>query len=232
MTAISRHGLSGITSAKIAGAAGHTAASINFHFGSQEALLLATLTEVSEEFAEVMAGVLAEAGGDDLQSLLGIVDASLGRRLSEARKVAVWYAFLGESNARTDYQRVCGERDQAWSQTVIERCRRLIAAQGESLSRDAEAIALGLMGLIDQQWQGILFEGDGFDREAARRQCRAYLRSVFPSLATRLDAPAQARLREPEAPADPALRRTLPGWVYHSEEFHALEREKIFVPSW
>jgi AcrR family transcriptional regulator len=30
-----------------------TAASINFHFGSKEALLIATLREVSEEYADV-----------------------------------------------------------------------------------------------------------------------------------------------------------------------------------
>ena len=112
VAAISRHGLSELTSAKIAGTAGHTAASINFHFGSKEALLLATLREVSEEFAEVMATVLAEAGDDALLSLLGIIDASLSRRLSDSHKIAVWYAFLAESNARGDYQRICGERDQ------------------------------------------------------------------------------------------------------------------------
>ena len=100
VAAISRHGLSELTSAKIAGAAGHTAASINFHFGSKEALLLATLREVSEEFAEGMAAVLAEAGDDALLGLLGIIDASLSRRLSDSQKIAVWYAFLAESNAR------------------------------------------------------------------------------------------------------------------------------------
>ena len=57
VAAISQHGLAELTSAKIATAAGHTAASINFHFGSKEALLLATLREVSEEFSEVMARV-------------------------------------------------------------------------------------------------------------------------------------------------------------------------------
>lgn len=74
MAAIAEHGLSNLTSAKIAGFAGHTAASVNFHFGGKEALLLATLCEVSEEFAEVMANVQAEAGGDELQWLLGIVE--------------------------------------------------------------------------------------------------------------------------------------------------------------
>ena len=121
--AISRHGLSDLTSAKIAAAAGHTAASINFHFGSKEALLLATLSEVSEEFADVMAQVLEDTGGDALRSLLGIIDASLSRRLSGSEKIAVWYAFLAESSARADYQRICGDRDQAYSDTVTRLCR-------------------------------------------------------------------------------------------------------------
>src|SRR5918994_6984833 len=103
VTAISRYGLSEITSARIATAAGHTAASINFHFGSKEALLLATLREVSDEFAAGMAQVLARSDDDPLEGLLGIIDASLSAPLSEAHNIAVWYAFLGESNARADY---------------------------------------------------------------------------------------------------------------------------------
>src|SRR5688572_13861143 len=222
VAAISQHGLSELTSAKIASVAGHTAASVNFHFGSKEALLLATLREVSEEFATAMASMLEEARDDELRALLGIVDASLGRALSDSHKIAVWYAFLAESKARGDYQRICGERDSAWSRMVIDLCKRLIAARGNGTWPDAEAVAQGLMGLIDQQWQGILFEGDGFDREAARRQCRAYLCSVFPWLAPRIEATAPARPKpaEPEIVTDPAIKLTLPAWAYHSAEFH------------
>jgi phenylpropionate dioxygenase-like ring-hydroxylating dioxygenase large terminal subunit/AcrR family transcriptional regulator len=233
--AISRHGLAELTSAKIATVAGHSAASINFHFGSKEALLLATLREVSEEFAEVMARVAEEAGDDDLRTLLGIVDASLGQGLSGPDKIAVWYAFLAESKARGDYQRICGERDAAWGRMVIDLCKRLIAARGNASPwPDAEAVAQGLMGLIDQEWQGILFEGDAFDREAARRQCRAYLCSVFPWLAPRIEAAAPVRARLPEAgvEAGPALKLTLPAWTYHTEEFHELEKERLFLSAW
>jgi phenylpropionate dioxygenase-like ring-hydroxylating dioxygenase large terminal subunit/AcrR family transcriptional regulator len=234
VAAISRHGLSELTSAKIAGAAGHTAASINFHFGSKEALLLATLREVSEEFGITMGRVLEEAGDDALRALLGIVDASLGRGLSDSHKIAVWYAFLSESKARGDYQRICGERDSAWSRMVMDLCKKLIAGRGQASPwPDAEAVALGLMGLIDQEWQGILFEGDGFDREAARRQCRAYLCSVFPWLAVRIEAAAAARPKPvPATGLDPAIKLTLPAWAYHSEEFHELERERLFLSSW
>ncbi len=235
VAAISQHGLSELTSARIAAVAGHTAASINFHFGSKEALLLATLREVSEEFADVMGRVIEEAGEDDLRALLGIVDASLGRGLSDSARIAVWYAFLAESKARGDYQRICGERDAAWSRMVIDLCKRLVAARDKvSPWPDAEAVAQGLMGLIDQQWQGILFEGEGVDREAARRQCRAYLCSVFPWLASRIEAaaPVRVRLPKPAVTADPAIQLTLPAWIYHNEEFHELERESVFLSSW
>jgi phenylpropionate dioxygenase-like ring-hydroxylating dioxygenase large terminal subunit/AcrR family transcriptional regulator len=235
MVAIARHGLSSVTSTKIATAAGHTAASINFHFGSQEALLLATLREVSEEFAEEIARVLAEAGDDPLRGLLAIIDASLSRPLSDAHKVAVWYAFLAESKARKDYQRICGDRDQSFCETVTTLCRRLIEARGNSRWPDADAVSLGLTGLVDQLWQGILFEGDSFDREAAKQQCRAYLCSVFPWLADRILPGSSGTTRsaaQPEAAVEPGLRYTLPAWIYHNEEFHELEKERLFAPSW
>ncbi len=241
--AISRFGLSALTSARIATAAGHTAASINFHFGSKEALLLATLREISDEFAAGMTQVLDESGDDALQGLLGVIDASLQAPLSESHKIAVWYAFLGESNARADYQRICGARDQSYSQMMSALCTRVIAAHGASKWPDAEAVSVGLIGLIDQLWQSILFEGDAFDREAGKRQCRAYLCSVFPWLAERIEAgdipradvpspaPALASV-EHEAATEPGLRYSLPAWVYQNEEFHELEKDHVFLPSW
>jgi phenylpropionate dioxygenase-like ring-hydroxylating dioxygenase large terminal subunit/AcrR family transcriptional regulator len=242
VAAISKHGLSSLTSAKIAGMAGHTAASINFHFGSKEALLLATLREVSEEFASVTESVLADTGGDPLHGLLGLIDASLSPRLSDARKIAVWYAFLAESNARDDYQRICGERDAAYNQLVTQLCRDRIARHEGGPQPDDAAVALGLAGLIDQLWQTILFEGDDYDREAGKRQCRAYLASVFPWLTKRLDELVPARAVDRSAsvpavvasePADvPGLRYTLPAWAYSSEEFHELEKEHLFAPNW
>ncbi|MGH8262349.1 MAG: aromatic ring-hydroxylating oxygenase subunit alpha, partial [Steroidobacteraceae bacterium] len=97
-------------------------------------------------------------------------------------------------------------------------------------------VSLGLTGLIDQLWQGILFEGDKYDRDAAKRQCRAYLCSVFPWLAERIGvaAPSRPKLRVAAAATatDASLKYTLPAWIYHSEEFHELEKEKLFLPSW
>lgn len=237
VSAIARHGLSALTSAKIAGMAGHTAASINFHFGSKESLLLATLREVSEEFAEAIEAALAAASQEPLHGLQAIIDASLSPHLSDSRKVAVWYAFLAESGAREDYQRICGDRDKAYSRLIGQFCAEIVAARDGPQRPDADAVALGLVGLIDQIWQEILFQGDDLDRETGKRQCRAYLVSVFPWLSDRISQaaatlPAPVTVPHAEPGAGQGLRYTLPSWVYHNEEFFELERERLLLPAW
>lgn len=236
ITAIAQHGLSGLTSARVAAMAGHTAAVVNFHFGSKEALLLATLRYVSDEFTEAMARGLAEAGGEPAGALLAVADVSLSPAISEARKVAVWYAFLGESRARADYQRICGERDDAYGAIVQNLCEQITAAHQAEQQPDAGACALGFIGLLDQLWQDILFAGDEFDRGAAKERARAYLASIFPWLRERLGdgrptaAAAATAPTQSAGPEQPAA--TLPAWVYASDEFFELEREHVLLPGW
>ena len=62
ITAISEHGLSNVTLAKIAKIAGLTAGSVNFHFDSKESLLLDTLTALVEEFGKSIEDALNTAG--------------------------------------------------------------------------------------------------------------------------------------------------------------------------
>jgi phenylpropionate dioxygenase-like ring-hydroxylating dioxygenase large terminal subunit len=95
---------------------------------------------------------------------------------------------------------------------------------------------MGLTGVLDQLWQGILFVGDEFDRAAGKRQCHAYLWSVFPWLADQIAARTTvappARSPAPQEAADPGLRYTLPAWVYRNDEFHQLEMEHVLLPGW
>jgi phenylpropionate dioxygenase-like ring-hydroxylating dioxygenase large terminal subunit/AcrR family transcriptional regulator len=236
MSAIAAHGLSSLTSAKIAAIAGHTAASINFHFGGKQALLMSTLQHVAEEFETQIAARLRESGDDPLRALEAIIDVSLDPVLSDARRVSVWYAFLAESGARSDYQRICGDRDTAYYRAVLDLCQRIIDQAPQGSSPDSEALACGLTGLIDQYWQDILFRGDGFDRGHARQKCRAYLTSVFPWLATAASASTSTRSAANTSPLAPlvvdGVSYTLPAWVYQNEEFFALEREHVLLPAW
>ena len=168
LTAISEHGLSGLTLAKVAGFAGLTAGSVNFHFDTKEALLLATLRSVAEEFDRCMREAMQRAGDDPAQRLQALVDAHLEPGLSDPRKIGVWYAFMSEAGTRKDYQKICKDRDEAYFNSVQALCEQLIAARKPAHAMDAEAVSYGLVGMLDQIWQEILFEGKDYDRAAAR----------------------------------------------------------------
>ena len=164
-----------------------------------------------------------------------LVDA-LARRSHEIGEILLGQADLDGPAGDGPFPVLCGERDEAFCDAVTRLCREIIAAQpvGGHVA-DAEAVSLGLTGLIDQLWQTILFEGDAYDRETGWRQCRAYLRSVFPHLADRIDPPAApaAVVRSVVPASDEAgPKYTLPAWVYQDAEFHELEKEHLLLPNW
>ena len=228
IAAISEHGLSNATLAKVAAGAGLTAASVNFHFTSKEALLLATLRQLGEDF-DAATAVAVEAGREHPGAgLLALIDVMLDPEVADPARVAVWYAFIAESRARADYLKVCGELDRRYFDLVSTLFARLFddPAIGRPAA-DPKALAGGLVGLLEGQWQEILFAAESFDRAAARDLCLAYLASVCPA---RFEMPARGRAVEPAAAAGPA--ETLPAWTYENAEFFALEREHIFLPSW
>jgi len=241
VTAISEHGLSNVTLAKVAAGAGLTAASVNFHFNSKEALLLATLRQLGEDFEAAMATV-AEAGRDDAGAgLLALIDVMLDPQVADPVKVPVWYAFIAESRARADYLAVCGELDRRYFRLVSGLFGRLFEDAGPDAggtgdvddAAKSEALAWGLVGLLESQWQEILFEGEAFDRAAARGLCLSYLASVCPArfaMPVREDSPSAVQTGSAAALEQPPV--TLPAWTYDSAEFFALERERIFLTSW
>jgi TetR/AcrR family transcriptional repressor of bet genes len=93
ITAIATHGLSRTTLAKVAGLAGMTAGSVNFHFTSKEALLVATLEFLVEEHDAFMEAAVAGAGPDPAEALEALIEAQFDPAISDPRKVAVWHAF-------------------------------------------------------------------------------------------------------------------------------------------
>jgi phenylpropionate dioxygenase-like ring-hydroxylating dioxygenase large terminal subunit/AcrR family transcriptional regulator len=219
--AIAEHGLSNVTLHRVANAAGLTAGMVNFHFDSKQALLLATLRHVAEEFRSACDAGLAEAGADPAAALMALVETSFDADLASTDKLAVWYAFWGESQARSDYIAVCGGSDRAFRDAVQER----IAALAKDSRIDTKAATLGLSGVIDALCQQALIEGPGFDRLAAIETCRRYLANLFP------DA-FRAKPARPAVTTGRAPVPTLPGWTYASAEIHAREIGEIHLPAW
>lgn len=180
MDAIHEHGLSNLTLAKIAGEAGLSAGTVNFHFDSKQALLLATLTQIAEEFEERIQRAVDAAGDEPGARLLALMDASVDPEITEPRKTSVWFAFSSEARSRDDYQRICGGREKKIFALTHQLCTEVIRAGKKIDAMNAHAMANAVQGLIDEIWEEILYQGHSYDREEARYMYLSFLASVFP----------------------------------------------------
>jgi TetR/AcrR family transcriptional repressor of bet genes len=196
MSAISEHGLTKLTLAKIAAIAGLSAGSVNFHFSSKEALLLATLRHLAEEFAQGIEQALDDSGTDPAQRLQAIFETSLNPEITEPRKMAVWFAFSAESRGRQDYKRICGSQDRKIFDITVRLCDELIHRGGKQDYMNARAMANAVQGLVDEIWEEILYAGDDYDREDGRFIYQSFLASVFPWAfdPPQAESPAMGRL--------------------------------------
>lgn len=180
MDAIHEHGLSNVTLAKIAGKAGLSAGSVNFHFESKQALLLATLSHIADEFEARIEQAVAAAPSDPAARLLALMDASVDPEITEPRKTSVWFAFATEARSRVDYQRICGARERAIFTLTHQLCTDVIRSGGKLGQMNPRAMANAVQGLIDEIWEEILYQGHSYDRADARYMYLSFLASVFP----------------------------------------------------
>ena len=177
--AIAQHSLSGTTVQRVAEAAGVSVGAVILHYKSKDALLIAAMELVADEFEVARRGALAQAGSDPVAGLTALIEVTLDPKVSDPARVAVWSAFWGEAQARRVYLDRIGALDNTYQADLTKLVRQVIET-GSYTHLDAEAVALGLAGLLDGQWQDLMVMGRRFDRDRARRLARAYLAGLFP----------------------------------------------------
>ena len=176
---IAQHSLSGTTVERVAVAAGVAPATVILHFKRKEALLIEALEHLAQEFDQARRAAIAGAADDPVGALERLIEVNFDPEVSDPAKVAVWYAFWGEAASRSVYLERVGAIDNSYHADLLRICGDLIDRGGYA-PVDAEAAALGLIGIIEYQWQEIMVAGRRFDRARARRTVRAYLANIFP----------------------------------------------------
>ncbi|MDH3379222.1 MAG: Rieske 2Fe-2S domain-containing protein [Gammaproteobacteria bacterium] len=220
---IAEFGLSRTTVARVTETAALSPGIVNFYFKSKDALLVATLRFLVQEFESTLYPAIDSVRGDVEAALLAVIERWFDPVLADPRKVVVRYAFWSESQTRKEYLELCGDSDAAFGATVAELFARLAAAP-EFAHVNAEAAARGFEGLLDGYWQQLIIDGNNFDRDVAMSTSRDYLQNVFPGRFITLDA---IELAEPEQ-----IARTLPAWIYQNQELFELERDTLFATAW
>lgn len=241
ITTISHYGLSNTTVSKIAKAAGLSAGTIGFYFTNKEQLLLGTLQTLNDEL-KLRSEAAFSSSNQPLDILGAVIRLYFEPTLCDFEKIAVWYAFSSESNARQEYMKICGQHDAWFHQSLLDQFRRLCQQAGIN-PESAVAISRGFEGLLDGFWQEHLYQPNQFDRDAARQTCHDYLDTIFPGL-VRPDTVAktpggdQAEKSKPPTKAPSNFPSNWQGsdclatWTYYDEELLALEKDQIFRKNW
>ncbi|MEZ5773370.1 MAG: TetR family transcriptional regulator C-terminal domain-containing protein [Hyphomicrobiaceae bacterium] len=176
--AIAEGGLSALTLGKITQRADLSRGLVNFHFRHKEQLLVETLSFLTEEYRQSWRQAVARAGADPAAELEAIVRNDFHPAICNRKKVAVWFAFRGESKARPTYLEVCKRADDEFSTVVTGIVGRLVAAGGYRI--DPQATAIGLQAMIEGLWLDCLMYPQSFRREDAMATVMSYLAAVMP----------------------------------------------------
>ncbi len=177
---IAKRGLSDTTIATVAKEAGLSQGIINLHFQSKDRLLVETLRYVADEYTNAWRTALDKAGPSSTERLAAVIEANFGKAVCDRNKLAVWFAFWGESKSRPTYRNICTRLDQEYDAMLTRFCADLIRDGGYS-GIDAENIATALSAMGDGLWLDLLVNPESMDRERAKATCMAYLAAVFPN---------------------------------------------------
>jgi TetR/AcrR family transcriptional repressor of bet genes len=179
MKCIARSGLSSTTMAEITQEAGLSLGIVNLHFQSKENLLQETLRHVSEEYIEGWEKVGHNGKLSNAEKLQGCIDFDFGTKICTRNKLAVWYAFWGESKARPTYQKICSAHDEQADKTLRDICQGLIDEGGYD-DRDAEQVVHTYTAMVTGLSLDILIAPKAMNRHQAKQMCHNYFVAVFP----------------------------------------------------
>jgi TetR/AcrR family transcriptional repressor of bet genes len=176
---VAKNGLSDTTMATVAREAGLSQGIINLHFQSKERLLVETLRHIADEYNTSWEKALAGAGSSPVERLAALVEVDFKLPVCDRNKLAMWFAFWGESKSRPTYRKLCRARDVQYRKELGALCQLLIE-EGGYQGLDAMALATGLSAMTEGLWLDLLISPRSMTREQARNICMAYLASAFP----------------------------------------------------
>lgn len=175
---VASRGLSDTTMATVSSEAGLSQGIINLHFQSKERLLVETLRYIADEYRQAWKKALAGAGDSPARQLAALVLVDFRLPVCDRNKLAVWFAFWGESKSRPTYRQICAERDRAYRQEMVQVVEALIE-EGGYKEVDADSVAAGLSAMTAGLWLDMLTNPRSMSRQDGREICMQFLATTF-----------------------------------------------------
>ena len=175
---IANKGLSNTTMADVTGEAGLSLGIVNLHFQSKDKLLEETLRFVADEYNRGQANMI-NSDSPLAEKMQAMVDFDFSPSICQKNKLAVWFAFWGETKARPTYQQICSQSDIEVESSILTLFKQVIA-EGHYKNFDAEMIMRGYSAIMQGLWLDMLLSPRIFTREKAKQIATHYLSSFFP----------------------------------------------------
>ena len=175
---IAKKGLSGTTMADVTGEAGLSLGIVNLHFQSKEKLLIETLRYVTDEYNEGQTRIMA-SDTPTAEKIQALIDFDFSAKICQKNKLAVWFAFWGETKSRPTYQTICSQSDIE-TETAITELYKIAIQEGEYKDVDVDLVSTGYTALVDGLWLDLLLTPALLNRDKAKLIAINYLSSFFP----------------------------------------------------
>ena len=175
---IAKHGLSVTTMATVAKEAGLSQGIINLHFQSKDRVLEETLRYIADEYRQIWLKAMENEASSAAEQLKALVAVDFDKRIVQKNKLAVWFAFWGESRSRPTYRQICAERDEEYRQVASRLCDEIIKEGGYSIKSDF--VVYGQAAMNEGLWLDLLLNSPAMTPEMGYEISMAWLQAIFP----------------------------------------------------
>jgi TetR/AcrR family transcriptional repressor of bet genes len=177
---VAKRGFASTTLSEVTKEAGLSLGIINLHFQSKDKLLLETLKYLINEYHVNWNKALNNAGPTPAEKLSALVELDFSKLIADRKKLAVWFAFWGETRSHSTYLKTCAEFDQLYTDTETELMAEIIR-EGKYKNLEPEVLATTLDAITDGRWLDMLLFPNEVDRSQGKATVINYLHTIFPN---------------------------------------------------
>tara|TARA_B110000263_G_scaffold36329_1_gene27967 strand:+ start:3895 stop:4545 length:651 start_codon:yes stop_codon:yes gene_type:complete len=177
---IADKGLSGTTMADVTQQAGLSLGIVNLHFQSKEKLLIETLSYISDEYTSGLNEIFNDDNLTAEQKILAHINFDFSRKIIDRNKLAVWFAFWGETKSRPTYLSICASYISEIANNLTH-LFALLKQQGGYSTVNPDLVCTCYTALSDGLWLDLLITPKGLKPAQAQAVAMHYLVTQFPN---------------------------------------------------
>ncbi len=175
---IAEKGLSGTTMADVTQQAGLSMGIVNLHFETKEKLLIETLRFISTEYTSGLNKIFNNEKLSVEEKIASHVSFDFSRKITDRNKIAVWFAFWGETKSTPTYLTICASYIQEIAANLTKLFTEL-KIKGNYENVNPELVCVCYTALSDGLWLDLLVTPGGLKPTQAKRVAMHYLGTQF-----------------------------------------------------